>query len=228
MLPALLKVSIGWSEKTTTKHSQERKKTVKSLFMRTAKQIERRRRRRHRRIQILIIYSAIAIGLSWFFESQATTTIIFFRHAEQTSHEEKDPGLSEAGNRRVAELTRQLVDADVVAGIDAIYSTTYRRSEDTVRPLAEALDLTIISYDAADTETVLGTILKDHKGKIILVVGHSNTVPVMIANLGASKKVPPIDKYEFDNLYIVSIPWFGKTKTIRLRIGEPYIAGVTQ
>ncbi|MDH3552297.1 MAG: hypothetical protein OER22_06750, partial [Gammaproteobacteria bacterium] len=69
------------------------------------------------------------------------------------------------------------------------------------------------------------TILKDHKGKIILVVGHSNTVPVLIANLGASKNVPPIAEDEYDNIYIISIPWFGKTKTIRLRFGEPYVAG---
>ena len=63
----------------------------------------------------------------------------------------------------------------------------------------------------------------EHKGKIILVVGHSNTVPVLIANLGASKKVPPIQEDEYDNIYLISIPWFGKTKTIRLRFGEPYI-----
>jgi broad specificity phosphatase PhoE len=191
--------------------------------MRTQKVQDRRRARRKRRIQIFVIYTAIAIGLAWFFESQATTTIIFVRHAEQTSHDEADPSLSEAGRRRVAELTRQLVDADVVAGIDAIYSTELKRATETVQPLAERLDLPINIYDGADTETVLEDILKAHKGKIILVVGHSNTVPELIANLGASKKVPPIERDEFDNIYIISIPWFGKTKTIRLRYGEPYV-----
>lgn len=181
-----------------------------------------KRRRRHRRVQILVIYTLIAIGLAWFFESQATTTIIFVRHAEKAVDGTSDPGLSAAGQRRVAELTRQLVDADVVAGVDAIYVTQYRRTQDTARPLADALDLPINQYDAADTETVLETILKRHKGKIILVVGHSNTLPELIANLGASKKVPPIAEGEYDNIYVISIPWFGKTKTIRLRFGEPY------
>ncbi len=192
--------------------------------MRRKNDQDRRRTRRRRRVQIIVIYTAIAIGLAWFFESQATTTIIFFRHAEQTSHDEADPPLSEAGQRRVAELTRQLVDADVVAGIDAIYSTSYKRSMETVRPLADQLNLPVNTYDADDTEQVLETILKNHKGKIILVVGHSNTLPVMIANLGASKNVPPMAQNEFDNIYIISIPWFGKTKTIRLRIGEPFVA----
>jgi len=196
--------------------------------MRTSKEQDRKRKRRRRRLQVLIIYTAIAIGLAWFFESQATTTIIFVRHAEQTSHEEADPSLSDAGTRRVAELTRQLVDADVVAGIDAVYSTPFKRSLETVQPIADALDLPINSYDAADTETVLETILKNHKGQIILVVGHSNTVPALIANLGASKNVPPIAQNEFDNIYIISIPWFGKTKTIRLRIGDPYVAAPLQ
>ena len=192
--------------------------------MRRKNDQDRRRTRRRRRVQIIVIYTAIAIGLAWFFELQATTTIIFFRHAEQTSYDEADPPLSEAGQRRVAELTRQLVDADVVAGIDAIYSTSYKRSMETVRPLADRLDLPVNTYDADDTEQVLETILKNHKGKIILVVGHSNTLPVMIANLGASKNVPPMAQNEFDNIYIISIPWFGKTKTIRLRIGEPFVA----
>jgi len=192
--------------------------------MRAGTEQDRKRRRRRRRIQVIIIYTAIAVGLAWFFESQATTTIIFVRHAEKALEPADDPGLSEAGRRRVAELTRQLKDADVVAGIDAVYATPYRRTQETARPIADALNLPINTYDAADTETVLENILRDHKGKIILVVGHSNTVPVLIANLGASKNVPPIDEGEYDNIYIISIPWFGKTKTIRLRFGDPYVA----
>jgi len=191
--------------------------------MRAMNEQDRKRRRLRRRIQIIVVYTAIAIGLAWFFESQATTTIIFVRHAEKAAVPAGDPGLSDAGKRRVAELTRQLLDADVVAGIDAVYSTPFRRTQETAQPIADALNLPIHTYDPSDTEAVLETILKNHKGKIILVVGHSNTLPVLIANLGASKKVPPIAENEYDNIYIISIPWFGKTKTIRLRFGEPYI-----
>ncbi len=185
---------------------------------------ERRKKRRRRRIQIVIVYTAIAIGLAWFFESQATTTVIFVRHAEKAPAPAEDPGLSPAGERRVAELTRQLRDADVVAGVDAIYSTPYRRALETVRPLAEVLDLPVHRYDPEpeDLEAFLEGMVDRHKGKIILVVGHSNTIPGMIAELGASKKVPPIAENEYDNIYIISIPWFGKTKTIRLRYGQPY------
>ena len=196
--------------------------------MRNNNNADRRRRRRRRRIQVIVIYTAIAIGLAWFFESQATTTIIFVRHAEKAAVPAEDPGLSEVGVRRVAELTRQLVDADVVAGVDAVYATQFRRSQETARPVADALDLPINTYAAEDTELVLETILEDHKGKIILVVGHSDTLPALMANLGASKKVPQIAAAEYDNIYIVSIPWFGKTKTIRLRFGDPFVPVASQ
>lgn len=204
--------------------SQSGKNLVKSVLMQNSmSDAERRRRRRRRRIQVLIIYTAIAVGLAWFFESQATTTVIFVRHAEKAATPAGDPGLSAAGQRRVAELTRQLVDADVVAGVDVVYSTPYRRTVETAKPVADALDLPVMSYDAGDTEAIMEKIVREHKGKIILVVGHSNTIPLLIGNMGASKKVPPIAEDEYDNIYIVSIPWFGKTKTIRLRYGEPYL-----
>jgi len=189
----------------------------------TKSEIDRRRRRRRRRTQVVIIYTAIAVGLAWFFESQATTTVIFVRHAEKAVIPADNPGLSEAGKRRAAELARQLVDADVIAGIDAVYSTSYRRTEETVQPVATALNLPITPYDASNTETIMDEIVREHKGKIVLVVGHSNTVPALIGNMGASKNVPEISENEYDNIYIVSVPWFGKTKTIRLRYGAPYV-----
>lgn len=184
---------------------------------------DRRKKRIRRRVQIVVIYTAIAVGLAWFFESQATTTMIFVRHAEKALIPVDDPGLSPEGQARAEELARQLVDADVVAGIDAIYSTDTRRTRETAVPVAEVLGLEIQTYtNQEDDEPVVDAMVRDNKGKIILVVGHSNTVPTMIAALGASKKVPPIAEMEYDNLYLISIPWFGKTKTIRLRYGEPY------
>ena len=182
----------------------------------------RRKKRRKRRMQGAVLYIAIAIGLAWFFESQATTTIIFVRHAEKDLSVKDDPELTEDGQRRAFELTRQMKDADVVAGIDAIYSTPFKRNVATVEPLSKLLELPINLYDKNDYESVLETILDNHKGKIILVVGHSDTLANLMAELGASKSVPTIADNEYDNIYIVSIPWFGKTKTIRLRYGAPY------
>jgi len=182
----------------------------------------KRRRRRKRKIQIIMAYVLVAIGLAWFFESQATTTIIFVRHAEESSLNEEESSLTTEGKIRSAELARQLVDADVIAGVDAIYSTSFQYSKQTALPISKALNIPIEIYDISDTELIIEDIIKQHKGKIILVVGHNNTLPLMIGNMGASKDVPKIEDNEYDNIYLVSIPWFGKTKTIRLRYGLPY------
>ena len=153
--------------------------------------------------------------------------MIFVRHAEKALEPADDPPLSEAGRRRVAELTRQLADADVIAGIDAIYVTDTKRTVQTAEPLARRLGIEMQFYetDPEDNEPIVDKMVADHKGKIILVVGHSNTLQPLIADLGASKQVPDIAENEYDNIYIVSIPWFGKTKTIRMRYGEPYRPG---
>lgn len=190
--------------------------------MKNSNQDIKRRHRRKRKVQIIIAYIAVAIGLAWFFESQATTTIIFVRHAEESSSQDDNSSLTIEGEARSAELARQLVDADVISGVDAIYSTSFQYTKDTALPVSKALNIPIEIYDISDTELIIEDIIKQHKGKIILVVGHSNTLPLMIGNMGASKDVPKINDNEYDNIYLVSIPWFGKTKTIRLRYGLPY------
>ena len=181
----------------------------------------KKRGRLRQRLVSLTGFVLVAVGLAWFFESQATTTIIFLRHAEKSAQPAADPGLSPAGRQRAELLSRVLGDADVVAGVDYIYVTQYRRSQDTAQPLARRLALTPILYNAGDIVGVLEKILREHKGKIILVVAHSDTIPQLIAELGGSKNVPPIAEDEYDNIYVVSIPWFGKTKTLRLKYGDP-------
>ena len=181
---------------------------------------------RRRRAQLIPIagFVVVAIGLAWFFESQATTTIIFVRHADagNAMPTGDDPSLTELGRQRAELLARTLVDVDVVAGMDAIYATEYRRTQETAAPLSARLDLPVTVADAADVEGLIARILKQHKGKITLVVAHSDTIALLIAELGGSKKVPAIEREEYGNLYIVTIPWFGKVKTLRLHYDLPW------
>ncbi|MEM9173339.1 MAG: phosphoglycerate mutase family protein [Pseudomonadota bacterium] len=170
------------------------------------------------------MFALSCIGLAWFFESQATTTLIFVRHAEKAAAPAQNPGLSDDGQRRALALKHMLSDLDVVAGVDEIYVTQYRRTGETAAPLASVSGIEPRAWDASDTAGEVNRILMAHKGKIVLIVGHSNTIAPMIAELGGSKKLPPIAEAEYDNLYIVTIPWFGKVKTLRLKYGEPFAA----
>ena len=184
-----------------------------------------------RRTQLIPIagFVVVAVGLAWFFESQATTTIIFVRHTDTAAERSTDdPTLSALGRRRAELLAATLVDVDVVAGLDAIYATEYRRTQETAAPLSARLDLPVTAADAGDVEGLITRILKDHKGKITLVVAHTDTIALLIAELGGSKNVPAIQADEYGNLYIVTIPWFGKVKTLRLHYDRPWspVAGL--
>jgi 2,3-bisphosphoglycerate-dependent phosphoglycerate mutase len=178
-----------------------------------------------RRAQLIPVagFMLVAVGLAWFFESQATTTIIFVRHTDTASlPQTDDPPLSALGRRRAELLATTLLDVDVVAGLDAIYATEYRRTQETAAPLSARLDLPVTAADSNDVEGLIARILSDHKGKITLVVAHADTIALLIAELGGSKNVPGIQADEYGNLYIVTIPWFGKVKTLRLHYDRPW------
>ena len=98
-----------------------------------------------RKIRLRIIpvigYIVVAIGLAWFFELQATTTVIFVRHAETEGSiaDGADPPLSARGRQRAQLLAEFLSDVDVVSSVDAIYATTTLRTQQTAAPLIERL-----------------------------------------------------------------------------------------
>lgn len=180
-------------------------------------------RRRRSRAWPILAFVFTAIGLAWFFESQATTTIIFVRHADTdtTMAQGGDPPLSARGRLRAQLLADFLEDIDVVAGVDAIYASAYRRTQETAAPLASRLGLEVTIADHYQYEPFMEDVLRNHKGDIVLVVSHSDAIAPLIEELHGSKHVPQMAPDEYDNVYIVTIPWFGKVKTLRLHYGLP-------
>lgn len=168
-------------------------------------------------------FLAISFSLAWFFESQATTTVIVARYADLQASGRANPGLSPAGARRAVELARVLADVDVVAGVDAIFATQFRSTQETAEPLSKRLGVPVQVVDSASVAGLIEMILKEYKGRIVLIVTDREALPKLIRELQGSKKVPPIAADEHDNLYIVSIPWYGKVKTLRLRYGEAFV-----
>jgi hypothetical protein len=182
----------------------------------------RKKRRKQRKVVAILGFLAITTGLAWFFESQATTTIIVSRYANISAAED-EPSLNAAGLTRALELERVLGDVDVVAGIDAIFIAPNKRAIETSAPLAKRNGAPVHTVDnPADAEALVARILREYKGKIILLITEPELLQPVIAEMHGSKKLPVINHGEYDNLYIVSIPWFGKVKTLRLRYGMPY------
>jgi len=169
---------------------------------------------------VFVSYFLIVLLIAWYFENQATSTLIVVRHAEQTDPSAEDPPLSQAGQLRAYQLAEMLSDVDVVAGVDAIYVTPLRRSEETARPLANMLGLPLNHYQPLELEQLEKTIKEHHKGQIVLVVGHSNTVPAIVAQFSGSKKIQPFAEDQYHDMFILSMPWFGKVKTLALKYGR--------
>ena len=130
-----------------------------------------------------------------------------------------DTALSASGALRAEELARVLGDVDVVQGVDAIFSSALRVDQETVAPLARRLNLPVQEFDPQDNRSLRKRILRKYKGKIVLVVADPPFIQKVVARLQGSKKIPSMADGEYDNIYIVSIPWYGKVKTLRLHYG---------
>jgi broad specificity phosphatase PhoE len=137
-----------------------------------------------RTVRILSVLLALGLLLPAVAHAQSAT-IVLVRHAEKVD-ESTDPPLSEAGTRRAQALATALSNADV----RGIYITQYQRTRATALPLAAATQLEPVVVDAisgnapAHAERVAERIRADAPGGTVLVVGHSNTVPAIIAALG--------------------------------------------
>jgi broad specificity phosphatase PhoE len=181
---------------------------------------DRRRRRRLRLIPI-IGYTFVALGLAYFFEQRPSTTVLFVRHADtDVAMATDDPSLNARGRQRAELLADFLQDIDVVAGVNAIYASDRRRTQETAAPLAKRLNLPVEIADHHDIDGFMRRVLRDHGGEIVLIVSHSDTIAPLIDELHGSKRLPPFGPDDFNEVYIVTIPWYGKVKTLRLHYGE--------
>jgi 2,3-bisphosphoglycerate-dependent phosphoglycerate mutase len=149
------------------------------------------------------------------------TTLILIRHAEKNIEPNNpDPDLSPAGQARAQELVRMFGDS----GINAIYATQFKRTQETVKPLADKLGLPVNQVNSKNTADLVAQIRAQHSGQTIFIAGHNNTVPEIVAALGGPT-FPVIPENEFDNLYIVTVYRTGKAKMVKLRYGTASPAG---
>jgi 2,3-bisphosphoglycerate-dependent phosphoglycerate mutase len=158
----------------------------------------------------------LASYLYW--HSQTTTTIVLVRHAEKVVGGINDAPLTPAGEQRAEKLAQLFGDAERFGQLKAIYVTNLRRTQQTAASLAQRLSLKPVVIDAQTSASSLASrVLRENRGGRALVVGHSNTVPEIVAALADVEKVPEIKDEEFDTIYIVSVPTVGKAQVLRLK-----------
>jgi broad specificity phosphatase PhoE len=135
----------------------------------------------------------------------AQPTAYVMRHLEKA--EGNDPALSPLGTRNAARLPALLGTAPRTV----IYVSTTRRARETATPLAIALGLTPKTYDPRDTPALIARVRAETG--IVLIVGHSNTVPEIVAALGGTRPAD-IPETQFGDIWRVDPD--GKTTQIRI------------
>ncbi|MFP5285046.1 MAG: SixA phosphatase family protein [Thermoanaerobaculia bacterium] len=117
----------------------------------------------------------------------ALDTIYLVRHAEKSDGWPQDRDLdafwplSPGGQARAEFLASRLENA----GIAAVYTSRTTRALMTGLPLANRIRIPIAAQD--DMESFLSAVRGKHPAdKAVLIVGHSNTIPLLLARLGAN------------------------------------------
>ncbi|CAN5671742.1 hypothetical protein BH09BAC4_BH09BAC4_14340 [soil metagenome] len=137
--------------------------------------------------------------LVMFLTACSTTTVYIVRHGEKVN-ESDTTNLSPAGYARANALADTLANR----GIDSILSTPFRRTRQTVGPLAQRTGVRVVDYPAKPNEAIVNRI-SQIRNKTVLVAGHSNTILEIARGLGATPTMANIASGDFDNLLRVRI-----------------------
>ncbi|HEY2534772.1 MAG TPA: histidine phosphatase family protein [Xanthobacteraceae bacterium] len=162
------------------------------------------------------IVALFALWAIWVWFTANSTTVIVIRHAEKESVSAPDPPLSAAGEARAALLERMFGQPKGVGRIDAIYVSPALRNRLTAAPLAAQLGIVPIVAPADDPKALAHRILRDNSGQRVMVIGHTNTVPEIVAALSGRSDIAQIDEKEFGTMYIVTVPRIGHANVLRL------------
>ena len=128
----------------------------------------------------------------------AQPVVVLVRHAEKTTNGGKDPDLSSAGRARADALARILKDS----GITAIFTSEFKRTQETAAPTATLIGVTATVVPAKDTA---GLVAKLHQlNGNALVVAHGDTIPNIIKALGIDRPINIPDE-DYSELLIVTL-----------------------
>ena len=165
------------------------------------------------RVVVLVLLVSVS-SLAWpAAQTSTATTVILVRHAERATGQGDDP-LSAQGRARAQALAYVLRDAD----IRTVMTSGVTRTRETAEPFARQAGLTPEVLPADKLDAIPQRIRGLNQGAV-LVVHHSNTVPVIAEKLGA--KIEPIADQEFDRLVVITMPTTGSPSVVTLRYGPP-------
>ncbi len=162
---------------------------------------------------IVVLVAAVV-----YWNSATTTTVVLVRHAEKELSAISDAPLSPEGEKRATRLAQMFGDSEMFGRVRKVYVTNTRRTQQTAAALEQRLNVPGEVVDArTDLRELARRVLRENRGSIALVIGHSNTVPEIVAALSGADNGPPIGEEEFDTLYVVTVPTIGKASVLRMK-----------
>jgi len=141
---------------------------------------------------VLLLFVSVSMA------SAAQPVVVIVCHAEKASDGGNDPDLSSAGRARADALAQILKNS----GITAIFTSEFKRTQETAAPIATSTHLTPTVVAAKDTA---GLVAKLHQlNGNALVVAHGDTIPNIIKALGINIPINIPDE-DYSELLIVTL-----------------------
>lgn len=137
-------------------------------------------------------------------------TLIFVRHAEKADDGTRNPPLTKEGEARAVRIMKMLKKA--YTRVDAVYSTPYKRTELTAEPTAKEFGVEVQKYDPRAPNVFVKSLVKDHPGEVVLIVGHSNTTPFLVNLVLGQDKFKQLDESAYNEVFVVTSSDVGKGK----------------
>jgi len=167
-------------------------------------------------VPLLFVLSAGA-GVFWISTWARTTVVVMLRHAEAATDASGDPDLTPAGEARVRGLGQYVASVLASGKVDYLYAGDTRRAEQTAAPIANQFQLPVNLLAPSDWDGLATRIKREHRGKTVVVVGYSSTIPGVLSRLSATSVGMADDEY--DSIYVVVMPSLGSAQLFRLRYG---------
>ena len=140
---------------------------------------------------ILTLIAALAAAVAQ--PAIAADTVYVMRHLQKAVG--ADPPLSAEGAANAQALATRLANS----GIKAIFATSTARAMQTGEPLAKALGLAVTTYDPRDPAALVKA--ASTVNGAVLIVGHSNTVPDIVARFGGTPV--PLGEQDYGTVFVV-------------------------
>ena len=143
----------------------------------------------------------------------AQEAVFVIRHAEQEFTGGVNAGLRPEGRKRAAYWASILRPS----GLDLVVTTEIKRSRVTGEIIAEALGVPRVEFSEGGSSSIAKFLRENYPEDVILVVGHSSTIPKLLRSFGYADTFP-ISRSAYGWLFIVTPLENGPPAVTRLNI----------